>query len=366
MTFSPEHGWRKDVRYVGGGSDEKKAEHYKKLSETFRGKKPDLVSEQDWETAQRENKEKTPIERAAIHFANLITNETRQKYELEPFIIPEQNFLILPDNAYTPLAGGIEDEEFEVATSDTEHQRMYLREKVMRLFLLHAAQTILHEMVHHKGALSFEVGTETIVEEGQTKEAIPRREGLTAYIHSSKKVEGREHHGWLLGIDEAIVENYVIRRTPKLLGIEGLQSEKEWLYSEKAVKLKAEIAKKEKIPIDEIAWVAENGKWRPYSYMPQRIVLRYCAEEITKEFPEKFLTIENAVDRFEEAIFISKRMVSLGRLVEQTFGRGSFRMLAEMDDERVEEGGNAKIILEKLHAMRKEKRNDKSASVKIS
>lgn len=353
MSSLEYESWRSDVRYTGKGAPEEKEAHRSGLAETFHGKKPELVSEEEWVLVKKLEKEKSSQERAAIRIANDITNETRKKYGLDSFDIPEQNFLFLPDNAYEKVSGGIDDEEFEVATSDTEHQRMYFRDKIARLFPIHAAQAILHEITHHKGVMSFEAPEQPVMEDNQLKTAIPHREGLAAYSHSSEITKKREHEHFL-GLDEAIVETYTMRHTPELLEAPEFASEREWSESEEAWELKDKIAQRENIPAEEIAWAARDGEWQPYSYRVQRAVLQYCAEEIAKEFPEEFRTKENVIDRFIEGTFVSGRMLSLGRFVEKTFGKDSFRMLGEMSNEKDETdpNKNAVLILEKLRNAR--------------
>lgn len=362
MSFMTEHepSWWREAAFVGRATEAKKEEVRTELAASFHGKKPALISERDWELVRSKELEKKPQERAAIRIANEITNITRRGYGLEAFDIPEHNFLFLPEEVYRKevISGGVSDEEFEVATSDTEHQRMYFREKTARLFPIHAAQTILHEIMHHKGVLSFEVPEEPVVQDETLKHAIPRREGLTAYSHSSTLATKEGEHEHFLGLDEAIVENYMIRHTPEILAQPEFAEERMWLMSPEAEKIKEEIAERERIPVSEIAWVTKDGKWQPYSYRPQREVLRYCVQEIAREFPENFQTPSEVLDRFEEGSLVSRRMLSLGRFVERTFGKGSFWLVGEMNDEKDEheedENMRASTILAKLHELREQ------------
>lgn len=281
-------------------------------------------------------------------------NEVREQLGLPIFRISEGNIFVLPEDAYEKVAGEIEDEEYEVATSDTENQHVYLRERIARQYPLHAALALAHELIHQRQALSFEIPEAPIKHEGLRKSAVPYREGLGAYATVKKIREGKDHEHFT-GLDEAVVENFVMRHLKqRILNNPAFAAEREWLTTEEAKHIQKEVARRESIPEEdareEIAWVSPDGRGEPFSYRPQREVLSYLAQEIATQFPDRFKSPSDVINLFEEGLFIAPRLLTIGRYIEKTFGKGSFRLLGEMDDDS--KNPQNRKILEELRRRR--------------
>ena len=76
-----------------------------------------------------------------------------------------------------------------------------------------------------------------------------------------------------------------------------------------------------------------KNDWESVSYFSQRQVLEYVCGEIQKEFPNQY---DNADDVFKEFLksHFNGRLLPVARLVEKTFGEGSFRLLGNMGTDR--------------------------------
>src|SRR3989344_2476044 len=88
-------------------------------------------------------------------------------------------------------------------------------------------------------------------------------------------------------------------------------------------------------PEDDIIWVDKKNKndWETVPYLQQRDVLNYVCAEIQKQFPDEYKSADDVYKTFLNAHFTG-RLLPLARLVEETFGEGSFRLLGNMDTDR--------------------------------
>lgn len=63
-----------------------------------------------------------------------------------------------------------------------------------------------------------------------------------------------------------------------------------------------------------------------YSYLKHRQLLDYLCGEIQSQFPETYPNTEAVFEEFVKANF-NGRFLTIGRIMEQTFGKGTFRLL---------------------------------------
>ncbi|MFZ2072547.1 MAG: hypothetical protein WAV10_02630, partial [Minisyncoccia bacterium] len=105
----------------------------------------------------------------------------------------------------------------------------------------------------------------------------------------------------------------------------------EWLESDEAKELKKKLSDKKKIPEDDIVWIGNKGEndWEIITYMRQREVLNFVCAEIQKQFPDQYQSADEVYKVFLNAHFTGK-LLELARLVDGTFGEGSFRLLGNM------------------------------------
>ena len=163
----------------------------------------------------------------------------------------------------------------------------------------------------------------------------------------------------LFGLHEAIVSSQEKRLLNKLLELPALAKEKEWLMSDEAKELRKKLAEKKEIPENDIIWVGkkEEDDWESVFYLQHRRVLDYVCDEIQKQFPDQYQNAEDVFKEFLKAHFTGQ-LLSVARLVEKTFGKGSFRLLGNMGKE------NESAVLH-LESLKKERIRQKNEQEKI-
>jgi len=119
-----------------------------------------------------------------------------------------------------------------------------------------------------------------------------------------------------------------------MLELSELKEEKNWLESDEAKAMKKKLAEKKQIAEDDIIWIDKNdiNNWQAIEYSQQRAVLAYLCSEIQKEFSEQYKNPDDVYKLFLKAHFTG-RLPEIAKLVEKTFGKGSFRMLGNMESD---------------------------------
>ena len=186
-----------------------------------------------------------------------------------------------------------------------------------------------------------------VEEEGDKINKTSYRQGIAVTALQSYGYHGK-YHQHFSGLHEAIVAETEKRILKKLFDQPELAKEKEWLISNEAKELRKKLAKEKEIPEDDIIWVSEKGKdWDIISYLQQRNILNYVCAEIQKRFPEQYQSADDVYKIFLNAHFTG-RLLPLARIVEKTFGEGSFRLLGNMSIDKQD----GVLHLESLKKMR--------------
>jgi len=263
---------------------------------------------------------------------------------VKPRDIPPQNFHIIPPDLYQKLTG-----KDTVARSFLLRQGALFNAWYVRDNPVLFGAVVLHEMLHLKAYLCIEVG-----EQGGKVQKTSYREGVTVEAHRHRG----KHHGHFTGLHEAIVAEAEKRFLPELMNHLALAAEKEWLKFQEAKEMKKKLAEEEGIPEGDIIWVGkEKGDWKAVSYSSQRDVLNYVCAEIQKQFPQQFKNPDEVYNLFLRAHFTG-RLLLIARLVEKTFGEGSFRLLGNMGTD----SESGVLHLESLKRVRLQKTRKKADS----
>lgn len=318
-----------EFRIVGGASEEKKEEARKELESALFDHFASL-SPKEREKLEKLEYTKSEKEIALINFANEETNRLREEAGLEPYDIPKENYHIVPSEFYKEVG------KDGTATTFYTKQGIIFDAEQFRLNPVNFGTASLHETLHLKGHTTFEV------EEKDGKlEKTPFRVGIGIEAAQKFGLHGK-YHSHFDGLHEAIVVTQEKKSFPKILELPMLKKEKEWLMSREAKKIIEGIREKKNIPKDEFIWVEgeelegwEEGKtgssykWKTFSYYSQRQTLEYLCNEIQGEFPERYKSSDDVFNEFLKAHFTG-RLLTVARLVEKTFGEGSFRLLGNM------------------------------------
>lgn len=268
---------------------------------------------------------KSREEEAVIGLVNEITNKLMEEAGKTAFEISPENIHLIPPEEFRKVKGR------DVASAFTSPAMECIVVEDRRMPLLLFALIIAHEILHLKGLQIFQVGME--LKEGDL--VIFRnlfRQGISASASRQDIQRGRGHTHFR-GLQEAIIEEQVKKMMPEILASDVFDSYRQWLSSvqgkaawEKATKA----IEGSSIPSDEISYVGPEGDITLFAYLPQRQVLRYICEEIQKEFSQKYRSPDEVFKEFLKAHFAGS-LLTIGRLVEQTFGGGSFRLLGNME-----------------------------------
>jgi hypothetical protein len=257
---------------------------------------------------------------------------------IEQYNVSEKNLHIIPPELFKK----IDDDERTTAITFNAKKAILLNAQYFRNNPVNFGIVALHEMLHLKAHLSLEVE-----EDGEKWKSTPYREGVTIKALQRYGFHGK-YHEHFSGLHEAIVAETEKRFLSKLLDRPELAKEKKWLMSDEAKEIKKQLAEEKEISEDDIVWVSKDKKdCETISYSEQRNVLNYVCDEVQKQFPDKFKDANKVYKVFLNAHFTG-RLLELGRLIEKTFGKGSFRLLGNMDTHR----GSAILHLESLKKAR--------------
>lgn len=325
-----------EFRIVGGASKEAGDAVRKKYESAFSAHL-DSLSKADREALEKLEYPKSDDEIGLINFANEETSRLMFEVGASPYDIPVENYHIVPTDLYKKAAGDSGD-----AAARATNQGIVFDASVYKGNPIYFGSVAIHETLHLKAKTSFEVEevgekvSDTLYRQGVSIRA-PQKIGLSGGFH--------EH---FLGLHEAIVSEQQKRSFPQLLKRPEVQDEVARLNNDEALGLKRKIAESRKVPEDEIIWVGKNEKeWERFSYSKQRNVLTFVCNEIQKEFPDEFKTVDDVFTSFLHAHFTGE-LLPIARFVEKTFGEGSFRILGNMDSTAT----NGTLTLETLKKAR--------------
>ncbi|MDP3988846.1 MAG: hypothetical protein Q8P93_01275 [bacterium] len=336
-----------EVRIVGRASDEAKEQTRKEVEQAFFSHFESL-SPEEREQFEKHEYPKSKKELALINFANEETSRLMQEAGIEPYDVPAENYHIIPSELYKKAAG-----DSGTATTFNTKQWIFFDAQHFRDNPVNFGAVALHESLHLKAHFSMEVQ-----EEGDKVSKTPYREGVTVRALQSYGYHGK-YHQHFAGLHEGIVAETEKKLLGKLLDRPELAKEKEWLASDEAKEMRKKLAEKEEIPEDDIVWVGKKGEndWETLSYLRQRDVLNYVCDEIQKQFPDEYQSEDDVYKIFLNAHFTG-RLLPLARLVEKTFGEGSFRLLGNMDTDRQ----SGVLHLESLKKARARQTREKTVS----
>lgn len=311
------------IRIVGGASAEAKKQSEEEIKQAFFNNLEPL-SPQERELFEKFEYPKSEKEIALISFANQETSRLMQEAGIEPYDIPVDNFHIVPPELYKKATGG-----GGTATTFSIKQIMVFDAQYFRDNPVCFGAVALHEALHLKAHFSLEVEE---VDDKVIK--TPYREGTIVQASQSHRNHGK-YHKHFAGLNESIVAETEKRLLGKLIDRPELTEEREWLTSNEAKEIKKRLAEEREIPEDDIVWVGKKGKddWEVVSYPKQREVLNYVCGEVQKQFPDEYQSADEVYKVFLQAHFTG-RLLPIARIVEKTFGEGSFRLLGNMDTDR--------------------------------
>ncbi len=326
---------------VGNAPEIKKIEVLAKIQDKFI--KQNFASKKEINKLKEAEIEKTPEQESIIDFINSETNRLMIEAGVEPFIVPIKNIHIVKDEYFK---NEINNDGGEAAM-DHIKQAIFIMDSVAHSNIKFSSK-LFHEMLHMKSKQVLEVSYDLEKEKGKIG---PYRSGVKVFSTHAKDSLGPEHVHFT-GLNEAIVANQEIKSYRTLLELPENANDKSNYYSTAKMNKRIEYAKKHHISEDEIEDINTGDRsFSVFPYETQRKVLDYVCEEIAKQYPEKFIDNDSVFKVFLKAHFTG-HLLEIGHLIENTFGKGSLRVLGIMDYNP--DSSVAANILEKLQ---KDRRN---------
>ena len=264
-------------------------------------------------------RQKSEIENILIDFANKETNELLDNLGINTYSIPRENYHIVPTEVFEIATG----EKNAFAVSDSSLQGILFSSDVFKSNPLYFGSIALHETLHLKSSMSIELN-----ENDDGVEASLFRTGV-AVMGSQKSHREGEYKEHFIGLEEAIVATQEKKSFIKILNLPELSKEKDSMTTGYLKELKKYITEKENLSEDEIISIDTDGNYRRFSYLSQRRVLDFVCNEVQKQFSNDYQNAEEVFNEFLKAHFTGQ-LLPIARLVEKTFGEGSFRILGEM------------------------------------
>lgn len=354
---------KKRFEQAGGQNDSLKGPSFKvvgKISEKARESLKDAVQgafhDRHYENMPpeifaelKENEmEKTPEQIELILLSDKETSETMKRVGAEPYSIPLRNIHLVPDESYNKIRLS-DNPKQSSARAVSEFQAVFVNADKVKGKDIFFASLVFHEIMHLKGKISFEV-----IEDEDKVYIGAYKTGFTVFSPRAMDKKNKEH-SHMDGLEEALVSAEEKKYIRKILELPRFASEKKRMESEETKKIKASMAAIRGIKEEDIFWVSDDGKfYLQVSYPKQREVLGFVMEEIMKENPEKYENLDEVQDEFLKAFF-GGSFYSISRLVENTFGKGSFRVLGLMTGE----DNSAIGVMETLKSMRRAKKSFK-------
>jgi len=326
----------REIKIVGERFQEMSEQEKKRIQEIVFSYLRSSSEEQRRKVETREY-QKTEKEKTVIGRINELTSQLMEELGVNPCNISEENIHIIPADLSSEIIGGSRGMTFHL------EQKIFLNGDKLRENFLEFCNILLHEMLHYKGCVSVNIRKK---EKGDYQITLRRGGNI---IHSQfRKPSGETVYLMrFLGLEEAIVSEAEKRLLKRILDFPELEEEKKWMTSTKAQEIRKSLAEKYRISEDDIYWVSEDGSdLKAHSYPSAREVLEYLCEQIKEQFPERFESSDEVFNVFLKSHFTGN-LLDIARLVEGTFGRGSFRILGNMSDV-----GDPLLYLETFKKMR--------------
>lgn len=276
-------------------------------------------------------KEKTSEQEKLIERINGKMRDFLTQYGVEAVKIPMDNVHILDKTKFT-------DEEMEKIKKqfDTENgfysgiKQGVAIMKDYDVSKLSFLQTLVHEMLHLQGFYSYQKSEQeaadlTLRNEDESASINIRRSGFSIGTNDGKRLLFHK-------LNESVITELEIRFERACMV--------EW--PELATELKArdeyieQIARRDNVPVERVRQTvagvkgteSTGHKWVSYPYHEERQQFNSLVDELFEKNKNDFESKEEVFRLFAEATMAGK-LLPVARLIEKTFGKGSFRRVGE-------------------------------------
>lgn len=312
-------------RIVGAIPEAEKEQVLEKYAERF--------DDQSILGLEKKEREKTPEELQIISLANSLTNKVLKKYDLDVFDVPPENVHIMKEGEW-PKG------DTAIAKFSIRHQAVYSREQISSIALLHKT---VHELLHFKSYNSMQVPM------GGTKDRVEAyRVGLTVAGR-----EGKEH--FFRALNEAITEELAKRIILSLRDLHHPLFAKEFRETKETMAKATNAVSDSGRPLfSEDTFYVQEGEseqlsfWQSamgrvsgkkerkriltesFGYTFERSILHSLTKKLFEKNKDRFKNSDEVLELFTKAM-MTGNLLEIGRLVDNSFEKGTFRKLGELD-----------------------------------
>lgn len=302
--------------FIGNVSEDKKKQFEKETIESLTSDVSLLLSDAEKRELEMHEIRKTPEQERLFKSVDEKLKDLQKMCGVIPYDFPLENIFILSSEIFEQKFPGL----YGVALADK--QRIFLEREDGDDYTLSLA--LFHELFHCKGKIAVQVPSE---ESGSRKNTL--REGFIVHSSDKSNRDGSRHEHFR-GVEEAVTATMEKLFHKKLLQSGEFPDVSEKFYSDEGKAEIQKIMKAYNIPFEEVRWFdssKNNGTAWFFPYGPQRKVLDYVVHEIAAE---KGVQDDDIFYKFLRDHFTG-HLIELGKMVEDVFGKGSFRRLGDMD-----------------------------------
>jgi hypothetical protein len=277
----------------------------------------------DFKKFEKIQREKTDGEVELINYINLITNELRNKYGLENRdILPEQIFMVKEQDW---------PQEDNDADAITFPHSGLISIKDTKYIIPNFAK-LLHEIMHYKSYSAYQV-----IKKEDEKFLAVYRNGLIVRARNGEEryfcylEEGITQDLTKNALDEALLNNEILK--------EEYQKFQNDIESRKNKARDNYIASMDAfgspMPLnDNTFFINEDGRfWETFSYGESMRLLDVLSNKLFEKNQDKFQSESEVKEIFRKSRFTGD-LLELGRLIDKTFGKGTFRKIGEINDDK--------------------------------
>jgi len=305
-------------RIVGAASEEVKQEAEQYMAERFESQ-PEKLSE----------REKTPEELEMIDLANKASDMLRRKYGLEDFYVPPKNVHAITDPEW------FKKRHSEGFYHHSGAQAIFIsssRSKIAEM------SRLFHEMLHFKSYNAMQ-----LVEKGDSRKLMMYRGGLSVQPMDMEK--GRLFRNLNEGMTEELTKRNmrVLIHHPlfkdELLHMQDVGRRippDSPMLDDNDIYYAYATSRQQVGMIENNEEKTREGKsyvlTEKFGYPRQRKALNILVDKLFEKNKDKFKNREEVFEIFARG-YMTGNIMPIGRMIEKTFGKGTFRKIGEMDND---------------------------------
>jgi len=277
--------------------------------------KEERFSNQIFNELQEKECEKTQEEMSILSLVNEITNRLRKKYGLTEFNIPAKNIHIIKKEEW-PKRG-------RSASCNFMMQAIAIEKQDTKIAFM---EKILHEMIHFKSYSSMQITTNEEPREDSYRAGltITKRDGSRLYFRNINEAVTEELTKQLfLELSSHPIFSKEMNQTSKIA--EKIESDFS-VERKKYFGRDTYYAEAKEIENDKMRFKIEN-----FSYSQERRILKKLICKILKRNSDKLENEQSVFDLFASSM-MTGNILNLGRLIDTTFPKGTFRKIGELDN----------------------------------